>query len=155
MKKIIFLLPLALLFLFSCRPNSYNTTTIVNYHSNVANFYIINLSSGDTVHNQGMVTNIGLDSVWSAPNNINAHHNDVLKLLYQPPHLYEQDEFQVTITAFDKVINLTAKPYEREITVTQEVDFGKYMIECDAISDSWTNGSSDNGIIQVTVIDSK
>lgn len=145
-------MPLALLFLLSCKPDSNSTVSFVSYHSNSANFCIVNLSSGITVHNSGMVTNVGLDTVWSAHNIINAHHDDVLKLIYQPPQMFEQDGFLVTFTAFEKIFNITSKPYETEFVVNHEVNFGEYLIKCDAISDSWASGSSDNGIIKVIVI---
>lgn len=151
MKKIILFFGILVL-LGSCKPEP---LTYVSYHSNGADFFIVNITTNDTVHNEGVVIHTGGDSVYSAPNNINAYYGNVLRLTYQPPEKYVQSKFRVLIKAFGEDYVLTNKPYEKEITINPDFALGVYTINCDAKADEWLEGSSDNGILQVTVLDSK
>lgn len=150
MKRILLFCGIIVL-LESCNPEP---LTYVSYHSNGANFYIVNTATNDTVHNEGVVIYTG-DSVYSAPNNINACYGNVLKLIYQPPQKYMQSPFEVLIKAFGKDYLLTTKPYVKEITINPDFALGVYPINCDAKADEWLEGSSDKGILQVTILDSK
>lgn len=166
MKKIIQVLPLVLFVLVSCNPES--VTSYISYNSNSADFSIINLSTEEMVHNGGMATHFDQEtgSTWISPNNINASYNDTLRVIYQPPQKYANSNFHVTFKgtgANSSAMSSTIwnwnqsyygkAPCENEIIITQ--GSGVYTINCDAKADEWMEGSSDYGILQVTVYGSK
>ena len=166
MKRIIRFLPLALCILVSCNPESGNVTSYISYNSNSADFSILNLSTGEMFHNGGIVTHVDpeTDSIWVSPNNINASYNDTLKVIYQSPQKYANSNFRVTFKGSKSNLGATSSsnwswnhnyygktPCEKEIIITQGL--GAYIINCDAKADEWMEGSSDYGIVQITVLE--
>lgn len=162
MKRIMRLFPLVLLFLVSCT----HTITTTSYNSNAADFFIVNLSTGETVHNGGMVTHVEPDTIWVGPNDIKAKYNDVLRLVYRPPQRYERASFNISFKGSGSSYRSDSRgwiwnwsqsyygtaPYETEITISHE-EKGVCIINCDARADVWTEDSSDYGILQVTIVE--
>lgn len=164
MKRIIQLFPMVLLVLVSCT----HTITSTSYNSNAADFFVVNLSTGETVHNGGMVTHIEPDTVWMAPNDIKAKYNDVIRLVYQPPQRYERSSYNVSFKGSGSSYSSGMRgwicnwsyshygtaPYEKEITISYK-EHGVIIVNCEARADVWTENSSDYGILHVIIEDSE
>lgn len=140
MKRVYGLFVFIMLLMVTCKTE----TVYVSYNSNGADFTVLNMTTGETVHNMGATNTLP---------NLNAKYGDVIKLSYCPPEKYEHSVYQVVFKAFGKDYQDVSEPYEYDITLDSDVALGKYQIYCESTTSDWLEGSADHGIVQVTVVE--
>jgi len=142
MKRVCGLFVFIIFLMVSCKTE----TVYVSYNSNGADFTVMNMTTGEAIYNVGATNMLP---------NLNAEYGDVIKLSYCPPEKYEHSVFQVVFKAFGKDYQVVTEPFESIITLNSDVALGEYQIYCEATTGDWLDGSSDHGIVQITVGEAK
>ena len=145
-KYLVLLVVLGVVVMNSCnKPKAY-----IDYHSNSAKFYVKNLRTNDSLFNDTLNSGI---SVFN--NSLEIKRNDNLLLVYQAPDKYVDSKFTIRFQVFEEeysVNDITGNQSYQSIAVVKAslVD-SSYLIQCEAVSDEWIDGSYDKGYVMVRV----
>ena len=108
-----------------------------------ADFTVKNLSTGETISNNGI-------AIGGAGSSLYVSRGDELELVYNPPK--EADDFSLTVdfSYFDSKKSVNRAPYTLTIG-TNDVEPGQYYISCKVDYKSGSDSVLDTGSVSVEV----
>jgi len=124
---------LSLLFCASC-----SLLDGTDLYSGFAEMTLTNVTTGESRTEQGAVVYIGDGD----PKAYHFKRGDVMRLGFTPPKEYEKSKFSVVYEIFDIIATVTERPYEYELTVSEDIPVGTYSVTCSAMCEKWMDSSS-------------
>lgn len=144
MKNTLIIVALLLAVVCSCN----KSPNYIYYQSNKATFYVKDLRTNDSMWN---VNNQALSML----DTLEVNRNDNLLLVYQAPENYVDSKFTIMFKAFGEEYSIKSvagnQPYQLIVVVNSILADSSYLIQCDAFSEEWMEGSYDKGYVMVHV----